>query len=285
MAVTQDIYDIVVHPMEGDEADVCSGKGSLGSNSTMYIRCASYAEAAVVDFDQNNIEITAEPGTTIDKGLTLSGDNILLKLLPGCDIQGDITVSGDNCSVDCFNGCDLDGISVTGENFHFNGGGKGTLLSGEISISSTASNAILHNFSSTTTGSDNNILVEATYVNIYNAKLNGAGARNIYIKGSTASKCKIIGCYLSGGDDGILVEAERAVIYNNVIYSSTTNGIQFDSSGDNGVAVSNIIEGASTVIDLTSSVSNCVVVMNRLDGTVSDSSTGSTVAANDTSTF
>ena len=77
------------------------------------------------------------------------------------------------------------------------------------------------------------------------------------------------------------------VVMHNVMGSDGKFGITIAGSGDNstitGCHFQNMSE--SSPINIDTNAENCVVVGNRVDGTITDNSGTSTVASNDLATF
>jgi hypothetical protein len=240
---------------------------------TMLVKAGTYAENVVVS--TNDVHIVVEPGTDIQGSVTLSGANIKLSLGPNCDLDG-IIVSGDSCLVD--------------------GGGWSTISNGgtaRIGISVTGSDVIVQNIAAQTTEDGGAS---------YNAIDFVTGARGI------VRNCKVItsdsvalnaeqaemlvqGNYIATSDGtGIRVGAARNRIIGNFVNDAGSGewSIDVNGNGDNSLIVGNITKDPGTTnynINLRVNGDNCIMDGNRTDGTNTDSSTGSTVGDNETTTF
>ena len=269
-------YDGVVDAGGGGNwTTIQAGDDALdGGDYTMLVKQGTYAENVIVS--TNDVHIVVEPGTDIQGSVTLSGANIKLSLGPNCDLDG-IIVSGDSCLVD--------------------GGGWSTISNGgtaRIGISVTGSDVIVQNIAAQTTedgGASYNAIDFVTGARgiVRNCKVitsDGGAALN-----AEQAEMLVQGNYIATSDStGIRVGAARNRIIGNFVNDAGSNewSIDVNGNGDNSLIVGNITKDPGTTnynINLRVNGDNCIMDGNRTDGTNTDSSTGSTVGDNETTTF
>ena len=134
----------------------------------------------------------------------------------------------------------------------------------------------------------------------------GGGSSNSTLQ-IVSDSCQILNCYISESDgngiyatdnnfgiimfntilnsdlDGIRTQTNRSIVIGNIVSGIGRYGIYLANLADDSICVGNIVEGGSVIIQVNGD--DMVVVGNRLDGAVSDSSGNSTVASNDTTAF
>lgn len=257
-------------------ADICS----------IWVKRGTYNEAFTADVAKQHIYL--EPGTVINLASTISADDFSLELGSGSDLGATLTVSGNNCSIISRNGCSFDAITVSGDSLLLDGGGLGSDVAGGLTLQSGATDSLLLYFQSDTSGAVNNILVQGGARNdVKFLKLDATNGRNVYDDTTTSTELQLLGNFLvDASSDGISVGSGRHLISANSVNSSGADGIELRSTSEDGATTGNLVKDpTSNSINFVASATDLVGVGNRLDGALSDSSTGSTVDANDETAF
>jgi hypothetical protein len=232
---------------------------------------------------------------------TLSGVGSTLKLGGDSDHVGINTMSANETSILCENGVETDGLVVTGVSCTFDGGGYNTVIDGSTArhaVSATAAHGfMLMNCGVETLWRQGNSY-DAMY--IYNTavwKVHNVHVHNSDRYGLNATSDNgttrgyISDSYMDACDDAFIHINEDHVTVSNVMGvtaydgASAGTGIIIGATGDNAVVAGCSLRtvALSNSITIDTNAENCVVIGNRLDGAVSDSSGTSTVGADGTS--
>ena len=284
----------VVAPSGGDGTSIDDAVGTAGVKY-IWVRSGTYVETITGDVADQRIYF--EPGTTITGATTISAANVSWEFGAGCSVSGVITWTGANGSLVARNGCDFsEGLdaSTTADDLYVDGGGWGTIFA--------------------TTGTNDAIEIGGDYTFISNTAIDspasgGGGNRDsISVSGGiglgTVFSVKVIqsdvvGVQLDDPDmlflgstiidsdsTGVWLAEARQLVVGNYTLSAGSDGINVNASSDNSVIAGNIVNNqVASSVDLEAGGDNCIVASNRLEGGVNDSSTGSTVGANDVSTI
>ena len=225
--------------------------------------------------------------------ITLTTADHYVGIGAGGDINGIVTV-GPDCKLICENGVALIGIVMAGARGYVNGGGWGTVTDGGTAthgINVTAADCRVENISALTTAGGGNAYHAFTTAaggdrgEFINCRVVDADDCGFFWAGD---ECVAMFCKIENGDtQGIFIYAPRARVIGNWIANTGSVGVLTGSPGDhsviNGNFVWNVAVGAPINLDTNSE--DCVVVGNKLDGAVSDSSGTSTVASNEETAF
>tara|TARA_Y100000310_G_C20273437_1_gene619131 strand:+ start:29 stop:643 length:615 start_codon:yes stop_codon:yes gene_type:complete len=190
-------------------------------------------------------------------------------------------MSGDNCSLICENGVDTDGIVMSGNFGYHDGGGWDTLHDGGTAnhaVDISGDDVIVRNFSAQTTAAGgtayDGVHVAGARATVSTAKFVDSDDQAVHVAAG-GDDCLIESCTVLDADSiGVFIQAPRSRIINNrITVASSEAGIDFRTTGDDGLAVGNIVQvGAGDPIAIDANNDNCVVVGNRTDGAVADNS-------------
>jgi len=228
---------------------------------------------------------------------TMSGAGNTLRLGADSDHVGINTMSGAEGSIYCGNGVETDGLVVTANSCLFDGGGFYTTIDG-----GTARSAVVvtagHGFRLSNCGVENSRdndnaydgvkLIGTAVFKIDNVHVHQSDQNGFNIQSDTGvTRGQISNIYMDACNDaGIYIDMDR-VVMQNIMMSSCNYGITIAATGDNATIMGANLQAMaqSSPINIDTNAENCVVVGNRVDGTITDNSGTSTVASNDLTTF
>ena len=270
-----------------------------GNNCHVIVGPGSTIEGAwVLSGTGNTVEFGG--GTAWTGNGTLSGVGGTLKIGGNSAQTGINTLSGHKTSILCENGVTSTGLDVSGQSCTFDGGGYQSNINGgtarhAVSVSAGHGFTLKNTGVQTTWRSTNDydaIYLSGTAVfKIYNIHVHSADRYGIHADSTSATRGYIADSYMDACDQAFVHINQNMVTVDNLMGvtaddgSSAGTGIIIGSYGDNAV-VTGCSLGAirlSNSITIDTNAENCVVIGNRLDGAVSDSSGTSTVGADGTS--
>ena len=262
-----------------------------GNNITVIVGSGSTIEGAwVLSGTGNTVEFGG--GTSWTGNGTLSGVGGTLRIGGNTAHVGINTMSANSCSIYCGNGTETDGLVVTGLSCLFDGGGFYTTIDGGTARTAVAvtgghgfriSNCAVENSRDNGNAYDGITLTDTAVFKIDNVHVHQSDQYGIKATSTSAYRGQISNVYMDAcNDGGVYIDMPR-VVMNNVIVSDSSLFGTVTGYGDNtsivGCQSSNISTSSPLTID--TNAENCVVVGNRMDGSITDNSGTSTVASND----
>lgn len=276
-------WDALVASSGGDYTDPDSA--IIASNCAVYVKPATYDTD--ITCDQAGQIVYFGPGTVIDDGasgngtITVSADNVTLVFGPGCTVDGDLTINGSQCFITIGNGCTLARIiegSAANETMIY-GEGCGAISEGFSSDHDDAM-AMFFGVNSKSPADGNNALgLSAGGLRQFLLGINVVDSDGDALAISEANATCIA---ISNQDcDTFAVDNndEQALISGcNLISPGSNNGIDAASTADDSLYSGNVVRvSTGNPVELKSGANDSLVTNCRLDGSVVNSSTSSSV--------
>lgn len=279
MPIIDDIYDTIYST--GETISITS------SPVRILIQSGTYAGFTIGGTVDGGVLIEVEPNTVFSSALTFSGDNITMRAGTGTTFQGDTTMSGANNAMLCENGCTFDtSFFIQGSKNILDGGGKDTIVTDTVDISSAGSDCVICNIS-LDSGADatglNTLESDGARCLFYNIKINDSDGTGFQI--AAGNNQKIVSCHnVTSGVTAIQLNTDANIVFaNNLFAVAGQSGVNIDTTNDDNIVVSNVIHTTAAGVNITGAgAADNIVAGNRSETAVTDSGTSSTVANNET---
>jgi len=233
---------------------------------------------------------------TVFTALTVSATKASVLVGNGSTL-GVLTISGPDNWIKMRNGVLTSGVVITGtgDRPFIDGGGWGSEGDGGtaragINIQAGADDAIIQNFlADTDTGGTGEAAIDvaAARCTLRLVQVRDSEEAGVDLAAG-ADDCLLEGVEVLGADaEGFLINGLRTRIIAPHALAYATAGLSLGATGDDSVAIGGVFEasqGAGAEVIVDDLAENCVVVANRVFGTISDASATSTIAFNDLGT-